>query len=66
MFESVEPVEDLISRTRTQTGLSVTNSILDRVFQLGPQVAADFHSTGRIIRDELRPKGNYKPMPTPG
>ena len=66
VFESVEPVEDLISRTRTQTGLSVTTSIRDRVFQLGPQVAADFHSTGRIIRDELRPQGNYKPMPTPG
>ena len=66
VFESVKLVEDLISRTRTQTGLSVTTSILDRVFELGRQVAADFHTTCRIIRDELLPKWNYKAMPNPG
>ena len=66
MFESVELVEDLISRTRTQTGLSVTTSILDRVFELSRQVAADFHTTCRILRDELLPKWNYKATPTPG
>ena len=66
VFESVELVEDLISRTRTQTGLSVTTSILDRVFEVGRKVAADFHTTCRILRDELFPKWNDKAMPTTG
>lgn len=66
MFESVELVEDLISRNRTQTGLSVTTSILDRVFKLGRNDAADFHTTScRIIRDKLLPKWNYQAMPVP-
>ncbi len=66
MFESVEFVEDLISRTPTQTGLSVTTSILDRVFEVGRKVAADFHANCRILRDELLPKWNYKAIPTSG
>ena len=56
VFETVELVSDLISRTRTQTGLSVTTSILDRVFETGRKVAANFHETCRILRDELLPK----------
>ena len=62
----MELVENLILRTRTQTGLSVTTSILDRVFELRRQVVVDFHTTYRIIRDELLPKLNYKALPTAG
>ena len=51
VFESVELVQDLISRTHATTGLSVTTSILDRVFETGRKVAADFFATCRIIRD---------------
>ena len=65
IFESVELVSDLISRTRTQTGLSVTTSILDRVFETGRKVANNFHETCRILRDELLPKWNYRVLPTP-
>jgi hypothetical protein len=64
VFESVELVSDLISRTHTQTGLSVTTTILDRVFETGRKVAANFHQTCRIIRDELLPKWNYKAIPS--
>ena len=48
VFESVELVQDLISRTHATTGLSVTTSILDRVFETGRKVAADFFATCRI------------------
>ena len=65
VFETVELVSDLISRTRTQTGLSVTTSILDRAFETGRKVAANFHETCRILRDELLPKWNYRAIPIP-
>ena len=63
IFESVELVRDLISRTRTQTGLRVTTSILDRMFATGRKVAKDFHRTCRILRDEHLPKWNYRVQP---
>jgi hypothetical protein len=65
VFETVELVSDLISRAHTQTGLSVTTSILDRVFETGHKVAANFHETCRILRDDLLPKWNYRAIPIP-
>lgn len=65
VFESVELVSDLISRAHTQTGLTVTTSILNRVFETGRKVAADFLETCRIIRDNAFPKWNYRAIPTP-
>lgn len=65
VFESVELVRDLISRTRTQTGLRVTTSILNQVFETGRKVAANFQKTCRILRDELLPKWNDRALPTP-
>ena len=61
VFESVKLVEDLISRTRTQAGLSVTISTLNRIFEIGRKVPADVHTTCRIIHDELPPNGTSKP-----
>jgi hypothetical protein len=65
VFESVELVSDLISRTQTQTGLTVTTSILDRVFETGRKVATDFLQTCRILRDAVLPKWNYTAIPSP-
>lgn len=65
VFESVELVSDLISRTHTQTGLTVTTSILDRVFETGRKVASDFLENCRILKDTLLPKWNYRALPTP-
>ena len=65
VFESVELVSDLISRTHTQTGLTVTTSILDRVFETGRKVADNFLETCRILRDTVLPKWNYRALPTP-
>ena len=65
VFESVELVSDLISRTQTQTGLTVTTSLLDRVFELGRKASADFLASCRILRDTVLPKWNYRALPTP-
>ena len=60
----MELVSDLISRTHTQTGLTVTTSILDRVFETGCKVATDFLENCRILKDALLPKWNYSaPLP---
>ncbi len=64
VFESVELVSDLISRTHTQAGLTVTTSILNRVFETGRKVAADFLENCRILKDTLLPKWNYRALPT--
>ncbi len=59
-------MSDLISRTRTQTGLSVTTSILDRAFETGRKVVRPtFHETCRILRDELLPKCELPRAPHP-
>lgn len=65
VFESAELVSDLISRTHTQTGLTVTTSILDRVFETGCKVATDFLKNCRILKDTLLPKWNYRALPSP-
>lgn len=65
VFESVELVSDLIARAHTQTGLTVTTSILNRAFETGRKVAADFLETCRIVRDNAFPKWNYRAIPTP-
>ena len=56
VFESVELVSDLIARAHTQTGLTVTTSILNRAFETGRKVAADFLETCRIVRDNAFPQ----------
>lgn len=65
VFESVGHVSDLISRTQTQTGLTVSTSILDRVFELGRKISDNFLETCRILRDNVLPKWNYRALPTP-
>jgi hypothetical protein len=59
VFRCVELVERLVARTATSTGLWVTVDVLDRVYETGLKVAADFKATMRIVFDEVLPKWNY-------
>ena len=56
-------VKQLVSRTSTSTGLSVTVDVLDQVYETGLKVAADFKRTMRIVFDEVLPKWNYRAIP---
>ena len=63
IFTSIELVKELIEKTRTSTGLSVTVQIIDKVYQTGRKVADDFKGTMRIVFDDFLPQWNYTAVP---
>ena len=52
-----------MSNTKTQTGLSVTVDIIDKVYQTGRKVATDFKENMKIVFDDYLPKWNYTALP---
>lgn len=63
IFSSVEVVKDLISRTRTKTGLSVAVDVIDKVYETGRKVCQTFKKNMPIIFDDDLPKWNYRAVP---
>ena len=63
VFKSVALVRDLISRTQTTKGLSVTVSVFDKVYKTGRKVSDSFRENMLIIFDEILPKWNYRAVP---
>lgn len=63
VFKSVDLVKELMEKTRTSKGLRVTVNIIDKVYQTGRKVAADFKKNMTIKFDEFLPKWNYTAVP---
>lgn len=63
IFKSVEIVKDLMAKAKTQTGLTVFATILDKVYQTGRKVTEAFKQTMAIVFDEYLPKWNYTAKP---
>lgn len=63
IFESLEIVQDLMAKAKTQTGLTVFATILDKVYQTGRTVTEEFKQTMEIVFDEYLPKWNYTAKP---
>jgi hypothetical protein len=63
IFTSIDLVKELIEKTRTSTGLSVTVQIIGKVYQTGRKVAHDFKETMQIIFDDFLPQWNYTAVP---
>ena len=63
IFETVELVQDLMAKTKTQTGLQVFTTVLDKVYKTGRKVAKDFKQTMEIVFDEYLPQWNYTAKP---
>ncbi len=61
----MEMVKDLMAKAKTQTGLSVVVSIVDKVYQTGRKVAENFKQTMEIVFDEHLPQWNYTAKPQP-
>jgi len=59
-------VIDLMRKTSTQTGLSVTVRVLDKVYEAGRKVAAAFKQNMPIVFDTFLPKWNYRILPQSG
>lgn len=65
VFDSVKTVAELMEGTHTSAGLEVTVAILDKVYETGRKVAADFKKTMKLVFDEFLPKWNYRAVPSP-
>lgn len=61
IFESVEIVKELMSKTKTSTGLKVTVEMLDKVYQTERKVRKTFKQNMKIIFDDFLPHGITEP-----
>jgi len=64
IFKSLELVKELMLKAKTTTGLKVEVEILDKIYQTGRKVAADFKETMKIVFDDYLPQWNYTAIPT--
>ncbi len=55
--------KQLIEKTKTKTGLSVSVSLIDKVYELGKKVAKDFKKNMKIIFDDVLSQWNYRAVP---
>jgi hypothetical protein len=54
-----------MEKTRTNTGLKVIVTIIDKVYQTGRHFNADFKENMSIIFDDYLPNWNYQAVPLP-
>ncbi len=65
-FKSVELVKQLMERTRTRFGLSVTVQIINKIYQTGRKVANEFKQNMPIVFDTYLSQWNYRAIPNDG
>ena len=63
VFSGIALVKELMENTRTQTGLKVFVHLIDKVYQTGRKVLADFKENMRLVFDEVLPQWNYRAIP---
>jgi hypothetical protein len=63
IFETVEIVEELISKAKTKTGLKVFATILDGIYETGRKVTEEFKGNMEIVFDDCFPQWNYTVVP---
>lgn len=55
IFKRVEMVKDLMAKARTQTGLTVFSTVMDKVYATGRKVTEEFKQTMEIVFDKYLP-----------
>jgi hypothetical protein len=63
VFSSIEIVQELIERTNTKAGLKAFVHIIDKTYEIGRKVVADFKENMRIVFDDILPRLNYRAVP---
>jgi hypothetical protein len=63
VFDSIETVKELVSKTSTETGLKVTVDILDKTYEKGRKAVEKLKSTLKLVSDKVLPKWNYRVSP---
>ena len=54
-----------MANASTQTGLTVTVTMLEKVYETGRKYAAGFKKSMKIVFDKFLPKWNYRAVPEP-
>lgn len=63
IFQSVEVVKDLMESAKTQPGLKVFATVVDKLYPIGRKVAEEFKQTMEIVFDKDLSKWNYTAKP---
>ncbi len=63
LFDTLATVRSLMEKTSTQTGLSVTVRVIEKIYETGRKAAEAFKQNMPIIFDDLLPKWNYRIAP---
>ncbi len=63
IFTRTELVKELMEKTHTSTGLKAFVHVIDKVYETGRKVAADFKQNMRILFDAFLPAWNYRAVP---
>jgi Rhodopirellula transposase DDE domain len=63
ILSSHDLTKQLIEKTKTKAGLSVSVSLIDKVYELGKKVAKDFKKNMKIIFDDVLSQWNYRAVP---
>jgi len=63
LFDSLQTVVDLMQKTKTQAGLSVTVRVLDKLYETGRKVSDAFKQNMPIVFEPVLPKWNYRVVP---
>lgn len=63
IFHTVETARQFIARAKTNTGLRVTVSLLEKVYSTGRKCRDGFRTAMKILFDAHLPKWNYRALP---
>ncbi len=63
LFDSLQTVVRLMQKTTTQTGLSVTVRVIDKLYETGRKVSEAFKKKMPIVFEPVLPKWNYWARP---
>jgi len=63
IFNSIDIVKEAMQQTQTRVGLTVSVSVLDRLYETGKKVTDGFKENMKIVFDDFLPKWNYRALP---
>jgi len=63
LFDALSTVRALMEKTSTQTGLSVTVRVIEKIYETGRKATEAFKENMPILFDDLLPKWNYRIVP---
>jgi hypothetical protein len=64
VFKSMELVNEVMSKTKTSTGLKIFTSIMDKTFNKGRKVTDGFKENMKIQFHDFLPQWNYSAVPS--